>query len=312
MIMKNLLKTNERGHNEAMWRYFVKGTPRRRAWYARKIGATLGERLARRERLAGEQSERRLDFEITPAAGFRVFAPGTFADIDAVTRAANDVIAAKDHGNNDNAGVKAFLHEDLLAPDRLSLDSPFLRFALREDVIAAVSAYLGVVPVLQKIDVWQSENTPAKLRASQLYHCDWDDTAQIKVFIYCTDVDRASGPLGLIEAAASQRLRAQIGYTYDRKGYRVDDASAEAMTTADERHTITGPAQTTVFADTSRCFHYGSRVEPGGAPRIVAFYQFVTPTSFLFPRAGYPGVAPYRGLAGAGSSELQRLTLGAD
>lgn len=308
--MKNLFRTNKQGHNKALWDYFVKGTPRRRQWYAKRLGARQGASLTRREQLAAEFQQTDLAHSIARDKGFALFAPGTFDEIGEIVTAAGQIVAERESGMA--PGNKDFLQQGYLDTACLPDDSPFLRFPLREDVIAAVSAYLGVVPVLAKMDVWKSDNSPSQHHASQLYHCDWDDTTQLKVFVYASDVDAASGPLTLMEAQASDTLRSSIGYTYGRKGYRVSDDTANKTVGTASQHEITGPAGTAVFADTSRCFHFGSRVQSGGKPRIVGFYQFVTPTSFLFPPAGYSGNAPYSQLVASSCDELQKLVLGAD
>lgn len=307
--MKNLFRTNKQGHNKALWNYFVKGTPRRRQWYAARLGAKQGAPLDARQRLAKELAASNDSHEIPHRDGFAVLPPGTFPEVDDIVGTAREIIAARE--SEITPGNKDFLQQGYLDAAHLSDDSPFLRFALRDDVIAAIARYLGVVPVLAKIDVWKSDNAPSQHHASQLYHCDWDDTTQLKIFIYASDVDTASGPLTLMEAEASDKLRASIGYTYGRKGYRVSDEVADRVVGREPQHEVTGAAGTAVLADTSRCFHYGSRVQQGGQPRLVGFFQFVTPTSFLFPPEGYKQTAPYRGLAREDHSELVRMVLGA-
>jgi hypothetical protein len=42
-------------------------------------------------------------------------------------------------------------------------------------------------------------------------------------------------------------------------------------------YSMTGEAGTAIFADTSSCFHYGSRSEK---PRMMAFFQYFAPTAF--------------------------------
>ncbi|MES1936575.1 hypothetical protein [Salinisphaera hydrothermalis] len=307
--MKNLFRTNKQGHNNALWNYFVESTPRRRQWYAERLGAKQGASLDARQRLAKELADSGDGYEIPLDNGFAVFSPGTFAEVDDIVGTVREIIAAREA--EVAPGNKDFLQQGYLDAAHLTDESPFLRFALREDVIAAIAGYLGVVPVLAKIDAWKSDNSPSQHHASQLYHCDWDDTTQLKIFIYASDVDIASGPLTLMEAGASDKLRSSIGYTYGRKGYRVNDEVANRVVGREPQHEITGVAGTSVFADTSRCFHYGSRVQEGGQPRLVGFFQFVTPTSFLFPPGGYQQVAPYRGLARDDHSELVRMVLGA-
>ena len=72
---------------------------------------------------------------------------------------------------------------------------------------------------------------------------------------------------------------------------------------------LSGPAGTVDFVDTSRCFHFGSRVDADGRPRRIAVFQYLTPYSFKF--ADHRNQAGFRHLATAGSTPLERLVLGA-
>jgi hypothetical protein len=60
--------------------------------------------------------------------------------------------------------------------------------------------------------------------------------------------------------------------------------------------------------DTSRCFHFGSRVEDEAEPRLVAMIQYSTPFSFMLPRDPRRR-APFRHLGGPDAAELERLVL---
>jgi hypothetical protein len=64
-----------------------------------------------------------------------------------------------------------------------------------------------------------------------------------------------------------------------------------------------------VFVDTSRCFHFGSRVAPGATPRLAAMIQYQTPYSFMLPAAAETA-APFRRLVNPSLSPIQRLVLG--
>lgn len=69
----------------------------------------------------------------------------------------------------------------LVKESELRLDSPFLRFAHHRDVLGCASGYLGAVPLLASVDVWASLPS-AEIANSQLFHCDWADLSQVKIF----------------------------------------------------------------------------------------------------------------------------------
>jgi len=191
-------------------------------------------------------------------------------------------------------------------PRSLTFDSAAVRLALRHDILAAVSHYLGVVPFLSAISVLYSDVTDAAPMSSQLHHCDGDDVTQVKIFVYCSDVDDQSGPLTVLPADDSQRVRRALGYLYRQ---RLTDAQVASVVGTGRERPILGPAGTTVLVDTSRCFHYGSRVGPGAIPRLVTMIQYQTPYSFMLP-AGAQTSLPFRRLIRSGMPALERLVLG--
>jgi hypothetical protein len=172
-----------------------------------------------------------------------------------------------------------------------------------------VSAYLGVVPVLNTVDVWHSRSVGGDPRSSQLFHLDNADVSQIKLFVHCTDVADTSGPLSVLDAARSRRLAKKTGYRIG-DGRISDERAGEVLGEAAEPIRLTGPAGTAHFVDTSRCFHFGSRVERDSPARTVAMFQYLTPYAFAFTR-DHREEAPHRRLATAELPELQRLVLGA-
>jgi hypothetical protein len=174
-------------------------------------------------------------------------------------------------------------------------------------VLDAVTSYLGVVPLLSSINVYYSKAVERELISSQLLHCDGDDTRQIKVFILCTDVDEGNGPLMIMDAETSSGLRRRLHYAYRN---RVTDELARETLGGLPLEPVLGVAGTTCFVDTSRCFHYGSRVESDEEARLVTIVQYLTPYSFMLPR-DYRAGARYRGLADDSSTRREQLVLGA-
>ena len=244
---------------------------------------------------------------ISRDAGFRIFAPDTFSEVVAINETALEVVSRL--REEDLQTKKAQLKQNLLDMKSLTLESPHLRLALRTDILESVSSYLGVVPVLSDVDVWYSipaGETPAN---SQLYHCDANDITQIKIFIYANDVSGNSGPLTVIGADNSKLIREKVGYTYEGKRKRVKDEKVHEIIGDKDQHPIIGPKGTCAFVDTSRCFHFGSRVQAGAPSRIVTVLQYFTPTSFVFA-GNFRDKAPLRHLDDSKLTPLQKLVLG--
>ena len=278
----------------------------RRAKVAEKR-ANWRERDAARLRLACELAGV-AEHPILLEDGFALYPPGTFPRADAVVTAANELIDGIGHEALVARCTKdSFMAQGLLTPEELSLESPYLRFVLDEAVVAPIAAYLGVVPVLHVIDLWYSFHGLEAPTSSQRWHLDSGDTTQIKVWTHCSDVAQDSGPLTVIDAATSEEFAERIGYDFG-KGHRVPDEAVEDL--GDSAVTpLEGPAGTVHLVDTSRCFHFGSRVAEGGTPRRVFVAQYLTPYAFRF-RPDHIQKAPYRHLAHGGSTELERLVLG--
>jgi len=260
-----------------------------------------------RRRAAARQLSADAPFGIDADRGFAVFPPGTFVETADIVSAARTLGMEVDTTRREvSKKARSGFMVPMMDGGALTLASPFLRFALRPDVIAAVSSYLGIVPVITRLNVFYSESSSEKARSSQLFHCDADGTRQIKIFILCTEVTPAQGPLTLIDARTSRAQRRRLGYHF---GGKVKDKILAREVSPDEHHAIVGPPGTTCFVDTTQCFHFGSRVEQGASPRLVTIIQYISPSSFIVPydhRAG----SPFRHLPTDEMSSLQRLVLG--
>jgi len=204
-----------------------------------------------------------------------------------------------------NKARKGFMRS-LLEPSSVTRDDPLIRFALREDVLAAVADYLGTAPVLAKVDVFYSGSVPGDPTSSQLLHCDQDDTQQIKAFVLCSDVSEENGPLQVMDADDSRTLRKTLGYHFRD---RVTGEEAERAMGPPQYASMVGPPGTVCLADTSRCFHYGSRVEEGAEPRLVAMVKWQRPFAFKMPRNVDRSGGPYASLARPDDSRLVQLAL---
>ncbi len=239
--------------------------------------------------------------------GFLVLPPASFAETPAIVADARAALARYDEtAPQEGKRRKRFL-VNVLDANTLTSESPVVRFALRDDVLAAVARYLGVVPFLGAISVFHSDTVDAAPTSSQLHHCDGDDVTQIKIFIYCSDVDERSGPLTVLSAASSDRLRRSTAYQYRQ---RLTDQQVTDVLGAGREVPILGPAGTAAWVDTSRCFHFGSRVAPDAPPRLVTMIQYQTPYSFMLPTSAQASL-PFRRFLGDALGPVQQLVLGA-
>jgi hypothetical protein len=258
-----------------------------------------------RRRLARE-STTSARLKISRERGFEVVSGGALAGMEELLEAVRELIADNPPEERQWAGKEQLITNNL-DMQRLTLDSPFMRFALQRDVLDAVSAYLGVVPLLAYVDVWYSRHS-GKVGNSQLFHCDWGDLSQVKVFVHATTVETTSGPLVVVGAATSKRVRDEVRYNYVTVGTVSDDEMGSRIA-EEEVFTLVGPPGTVAFVDTSRCFHYGSRVHDGAPPRVLAVFQFFTPFAFKLP-LDHRKSSPFQHLCSQDMSPLERMVLG--
>jgi hypothetical protein len=162
-----------------------------------------------------------------------------------------------------------------LPPD--ILHSRLMSLASEPAILRLASAYLGGLPILARINLLLSENNELQDNSSQFFHLDPEDFRQVKIFLLVSDVDEESGPLHLVRADVSERIQLKTGYRFTRLR---DD---QVYSIAREGYVLrcVGRAGTLAIADTSRCFHMGSR--PGRKSRLVAMFQYVTPFATVFP-----------------------------
>jgi hypothetical protein len=252
-------------------------------------------------------------FSIPHEKGYLVVAPGSMPETQPVIGAGNALVDSIGHDRllAEFNPRKDTMSRGFLPPDAFELGSPYMDFALSEEVITAASEYLGVVPVLLNIDLWYAYAAPSKhgpINAS-LWHLDGDDTTQMKVWIHLNDVAPESGPLTALDASLSEDFAEQTEYDSSVE-YRIPDEKITSFITDDDLVTFDGPRGQIDFCDTSRCFHMGSRAEEGCEVRRVFFAKFVTPYSFRFEN-DHTEKAPFRNLVSSSSSELEALVLGA-
>jgi hypothetical protein len=164
-----------------------------------------------------------------------------------------------------------------------------------------------MVPILQYANVVYSSQAGNELSKSQLYHCDSDEAEQMKIFVLCETVTQTEGPLTFLAASQSQQVRDRVQYRYKHR--LADEEVRAAVAQPLNEVALTGPPGTLAFLDTSRCFHYGSRISTSETRRLVIMLQYVTPLAFILP--DYPIGATFAGLAESGRDEVERLVLGA-
>ena len=279
---------------------------KRRVLHAQREAADTSPEAAERVRIAREFSNT-VPFTVPREKGYLQVPPGTLSGADTVIESALALTSSIGHERLLEMVKKPFV-ANLLTEEALTLDSPYMKFALSEEVVGPICAYLGMVPVLAHVDVWYTPYTGAPIRSSQMWHVDYEDVHQLKVFVHCTDVGPESGPLTILDSQLSEVLVEKLDYNLGMGRVTDDDViNALGPNAILELGAKRGAAS---FVDTSRCFHFGSRIQEGAAPRQVVMIQYMTPYAFIYEK-DHRGEARYRDLADESSSQLTKLLLGA-
>lgn len=301
MLIQLLDKVLHKDH--LIGKYYVKAPAENRKKLLR-----LRARFNRKDILARRREAARIAdaafTEIPDEQGFKVLQKYDFPEVPQIIEQTLEIIRTRNL-EEVRKNKKAQLMTGILKPHELQLNSPFVQFPLRKEVAAAISNYLGCVPVITKIDIWFSRYSD-KIDNSQLFHCDYESGRQIKAFIFAKDIAPEDGPFTVIGAKRSDDIRKALNYRY---GAKIPDSLVEPIVPPEEHTVVTGPKGTILLGDTSRCFHYGSRVREPQRWRVAALYQFLRPQSFLLS-LNYKKSAPFAFLAHADMPLYQRMLLG--
>jgi hypothetical protein len=108
-------------------------------------------------------------------------------------------------------------------------------------VLGVVEEHLGVKPVIGNIQAWwnlygfdaEANSNEVYVRRPEEFHRDLEDFAELKLFVYLTDVDTGSGPHALIRTSHKWRLP---------RGTRSLQLADPAYPSRENLQLITGPA----------------------------------------------------------------------
>jgi len=280
----------------------------------------FGSQYAKRQALAQEFKDVK-SITIPEDMGFALWQPNHLPEIAAVQRLAEQI-----KNNTTPEQLKKIAEVDkayilkLPIPQKdMQLDSPFLKLAMHPEIVKPIAEYMGILPVLKSVTLMYSPNDQPleelKDKINQYnsshFHVDHEDIRQLKVFFFVTEVTEDSGPLTLISAKDTQKIFTKWGT--NKFINRLTDEEIIAMGENPKFHPMVGKPGTLAFADTGRCFHFGSR--KGGSARLAVWFHYLHPFAQWLPLPVFKGMRKQllnvSHLAGRTSSELQKYLLGA-
>ncbi|MBI2718311.1 MAG: hypothetical protein HY245_02075 [Rhizobiales bacterium] len=144
-----------------------------------------------------------------------------------------------------------------------------MKLAVARPVLDAVTEYLGEVPIVGNASILVSMPNDSEV-GSQLYHLDFADEKQVKLFVYVDEVTADNGPFTFTPIPVTEELVKT--YDYDRGRLTIDQVRKAVG--GDKEIQVTGPAGSALLCDTSRCLHYGSNRNK--TDRVVILIQYVS------------------------------------
>ena len=94
-----------------------------------------------------------------------------------------------------------------------------MRAAVARPLLDAVTEYLGEVPILGNVTIMVSVPNNSQV-GSQLYHLDFADEKQVKLFIYVDEVTQDNGPFTFTPISVTNELIKAYGYDRGRLTHR--------------------------------------------------------------------------------------------
>lgn len=263
--------------------------------------ARYAPELARRRRLARQL------LADSPWAGFvprdrgcALVGPDTLPGMDEMLDAVRAIIE-----DRRKTGWRARKHNPFYQLERAEdfRDYPaIMNFVLSDPMLHIVSDYYGMVPQLKEVGIWLTPPQDHEF-SSQLYHLDKPESRLLKLFINIDVNDDNSGPLTLLPTDVSNIVRNRTGYEaiYFRGDGRLTDKDVFAHCSPADQIALGGSSGSGGFADTSNCFHYGSRCKSGERKMFTV--------AFMLPHKARESRTPLFDLVPEPPDEVRRLVL---
>jgi hypothetical protein len=159
---------------------------------------------------------------------------------------------------------------------------------LNKKIFKNLVNYFREIPVLLSASLWYSPNKTFEKNRSQEFHQDSDDTKQIKLLFPLEIISENDGPLTIIDSKKSKKIFTKLKSKNFRKkfGFLVQNQkfSDEIIDSFNpEKIKMTGNLGDCFFADTSNCYHFGSRPSVGSNPRLMLAFHIVSGQSRKLP-----------------------------
>lgn len=214
--------------------------------------------------------------------GYAIDESQTLPGLDRLLADAGEVV--RERGGRTHGDVQRPYFRNLMFYDDIHKYPSWLDFVVSPEILATTIEYLKTIPVLSKtrppgVRFMESNqnmdpNPPGPWEASQLFHRDLHDRPLVYVIVLIEDVTMDCGPWVFLPASVSERASKAMGYQKRGRPYRVTDEEMYRHVDPGEAITFAYPKGTVLFIDSSKCFHYGSRLSY--TPRMQMMYAYTS------------------------------------
>ena len=156
-------------------------------------------------------------------------------------------------------------NEELIKFDEIS---DYITSSYFKDI---AKSYLNAKPVLANVDLIISFPNEQPINHSQMWHLDADDTKICTFYLYCSDVDKNSGPFKLAPKKKSQKKF--IPKWFRKYGYN-NDYFYKSICTKENIKELTGKSEFEFVCDTANTYHCGSFCVSN--TRLVLAFRYVS------------------------------------
>lgn len=164
---------------------------------------------------------------------------------------------------------------------KFSAADRWLRLGVSDEILGVVNGYHGPRQLID-LDNWYTIPDPGagERIESQRWHRDGGNNHVVKVFVYFSDVDDGAGPFEYVRGSAAGGRYGDL-WPWEPKSLYPPPEEFDAAIPLEDRLTVTGPAGTIIFCDTSG-FHCGGFART--KPRLLSYHTYVTPPPGKQPR----------------------------
>lgn len=188
--------------------------------------------------------------------------------------------------NKYKSGSNAYV-DDLFEDLDESIKEYIVNFAINSEIYLSASKYLGVLPVVAKINVTHNiVNKSKEQRASMLWHKDDFGYKSLDLFLAVSDIDKNNGPLEFVKKKNSLGVFYKIHSDLENKepGQRnkIADSQFSNYFKNHDLHRFLGVSGTALLIDSFTSYHRGGNCSLHN--RLMLRISYQTPDSYTLAK----------------------------